>query len=121
MDFGLAKKFRDRRVKHIKFRQAEDRQITGTMRYASVNAHNGMELSRRDDMEALGYVLVYFVKGSLPWQGLRVDTDKERYKKASAEKVRYLNIENAETNSKMFTINKERNSRFSICTIVLLP
>ena len=84
VDFGLAKKYRDKRVKHIKFRQAEDRHITGTMRYASTNAHNGMELSRRDDMESLGYVLIYFIKGSLPWQGLRVDTDKERYKKASA-------------------------------------
>lgn len=87
IDFGLAKKYRDKRVKHIRFRQMENREITGTTRYASVNAHKGMELSRRDDLESIGYVLLYFCKGSLPWQGLQARNDQERYKLITEKKL----------------------------------
>ena len=87
IDFGLAKKYRDRRVSHIRFRQKEKEEITGTARYASVNAHKGIELSRRDDLESVGYLLVYFLRGSLPWQGLQARNDRERYKLITEKKL----------------------------------
>ena len=85
IDFGLAKKYMSSSNEHIKYKEGKG--LTGTARYASVNTHIGVEQARRDDIESFMYVLIYFVKGGLPWQNLKAKTVKEKYDLIREKKI----------------------------------
>ena len=80
MDYGLSKRFRDPETKeHHKFET--NKGVTGTVRYQSINSQQGNSTSRRDDLECLSYVLIYFLIGRLPWSGVKASNKALKYKK----------------------------------------
>ena len=86
VDFGLAKKYRSSATL-IHYPLINKRRLTGTPRYASINALKGFEQSRRDDLESLSYVLIYFLRGELPWQHINAKTKDERNQKILEKKM----------------------------------
>ena len=89
IDFGLSKKYRSKKGKHIKFSITNN--IIGTPRYCSVNALRGAEQSRKDDLESLFYVILFFFKGNVPWQNLKIKSRNERFNKINEikKKINY--------------------------------
>ena len=86
LDFGLARKYRSSTTKKH-YPKIEKKKLTGTARYASINALNGTTQSRRDDLESVGYVLMYFLRGNLPWQGLVVKNKNDKYSAIKEKKM----------------------------------
>ena len=89
-DFGLGKRFRDKKTgMHIPYKNGKN--FTGTLCFASIYTHMGIEQSRRDDLESLAYILIYFSKGSLPWKGLKTKNKSEKNSKILSQKMNTSN------------------------------
>ncbi|CAD8084386.1 unnamed protein product [Paramecium primaurelia] len=86
VDFGISKFYKDENESHISFREKQP--FIGTTRYASINAHKGYSLSRRDDMESLGYMLIFLLKGQLPWQNLQFTSEENKIKQVGQMKMK---------------------------------
>mmetsp|Transcript_7939 Transcript_7939/g.25247 ORF Transcript_7939/g.25247 Transcript_7939/m.25247 type:complete len:337 (+) Transcript_7939:78-1088(+) len=86
VDFGLAKPYRDFTTQeHIPYR--EGKTLVGTANFCSINAHLGLEQGRRDDLEAVGYVMMYFLRGNLPWHGLKDYSKRGLYQRIMDKKM----------------------------------
>ena len=110
IDFGLAKRFKDNKTnQHIPYR--EGRQFIGTARYASINAQLGLEQSRRDDLMSIGYILIYLLKGILPWQGIK---GKDKINKLVQKKIQMPNdvLCNGLPNEFLHYLNYCKNLKF---------
>ena len=85
IDFGLSQQYRSSKTgKHRKY--AFTGGFSGTVRFASINALIGKQQSRRDDLESIGYMIIYFMKGKLPWDMICGKNNKEIYEKAYIKK-----------------------------------
>ena len=103
IDFGLAKRWNNRKSgTHIPYR--DGKAMTGTARYASINTHLGIEQSRRDDLESIGYILIYCISGSLPWKGLTVGKNKQE---------KYLAIKNLKVSTSLDSLCKGLPDEFA--------
>ena len=90
IDFGLSKKYKDLKTDvHIPFKN--ERPITGTIRYISINTHKGYEQSRRDDLESACYIILYFLTGKLNWDGIKCKTREEKIQKIMEKKEEFKN------------------------------
>ena len=88
IDYGLSKKYKDNKNNiHIPFR--DERPITGTIRYISINTHKGFEQSRRDDIESACYIILYFLNGKLDWDGIKSKTKEEKIQKIMEKKEEF--------------------------------
>ena len=85
IDYGLTRKYCDSHKNHIPYKEGKN--LTGTALYASIYTHKGIEQSRRDDLESLGYMLIYFCKGELPWMNVKAKNKAGKYKKIMEKKM----------------------------------
>lgn len=102
IDFGLAKPYVNRSGKHIS--PHKTKKFCGTARFASIAAHRSYEQSRKDDLESIGYILVYLYKSVLPWQSIKCKDKKQRYKLIGEKKESITEEELCKGMPKEFTV-----------------
>lgn len=93
IDFGLSKIISNDKRNQYLLNIKKEKIVIGTVRYISMNAHLGNEQSKRDDLESLAYMMIYFIKGELPWQSLKAKSRKEKYTKIYQKKKQTVNSE----------------------------
>mmetsp|Transcript_48067 Transcript_48067/g.112339 ORF Transcript_48067/g.112339 Transcript_48067/m.112339 type:complete len:400 (-) Transcript_48067:91-1290(-) len=92
VDFGLSKRYwYSKQGRHVTLRKHVG--FVGTVRYCSLRSHQGYEASRRDDLEALGYVLLHFLRGTLPWQGLKAKNKRRKHAMMEQRKLETIDSE----------------------------
>ena len=85
IDFGLSTWYIDKTtMQHNKYEHKH--QFTGSFRYSSINNHKGIQQSRRDDLESISYMMIYFYKGKLPWQNIPAKDKRDKLKKTYDKK-----------------------------------
>ena len=103
VDFGLTRTIIDPATgNHIAF--VGGKNLIGTCRYVSLNSHMGFELSRRDDLITVGYIMINMLLGSLPWQGKHSSRPSARYRKVGQIKASYSNKKLCEGCPKQFLL-----------------
>ena len=80
IDFGLSCYYLESGIGSKHYKIKNNLSFVGTLRYASLNSHKGIRQSRRDDLESMIYILIYFLKGKLPWQDVKAKQKEERHK-----------------------------------------
>ena len=93
IDFGLSKIVNNEKRSQYLLNIKKEKIVIGTVRYISLNAHLGNEQYKKDDLESLAYMMIYFIKGELPWQNLKAKTRKEKYTKIYQKKKHTVNSE----------------------------
>ena len=94
IDFGLSKIINnDKKNQCFLLNIKKEKIVIGTVRYISMNAHLGNEQYKKDDLESLAYMMIYFIKGELPWQNLKAKSRKEKYTKIYQKKKHTVNSE----------------------------
>lgn len=112
IDFGLSKTYLKNK-EHYPYNNKKS--FVGTSRYASINVHNNILYSRRDDLESLFYVILYLYLGKLPWQGLNISNKTEQKKTICKikEKIKLLDIWNNIPNEYQMLYDNIKNLSFS--------
>ena len=80
IDFGLSCSYYEHELNMSHYKLKDNLNFVGTLRYASLKSHKGIRQGRRDDLESMLYILIYFLKGKLPWQDIKVKQKEERHK-----------------------------------------
>jgi casein kinase 1 len=88
IDFGLSKLINQEKKNLNLLGIKKEKIVIGTVRYISLNTHLGNEQCKKDDLESLAYIMVYFIKGELPWQNIKAKSRKEKYSKIYLMKKR---------------------------------
>lgn len=110
IDFGLSKSFLNEEGKHITL--SNDNSLLGTLDYVSINIHNGITASRRDDMESIGYILMYLFMGNLPWKNINFNNEEDKNNKILELKININYSEHNIPDEFILYINYCRSMKF---------